>query len=622
MKNLLYILFLFYSFSWSQNLEVLDRLRQEQIGVTYTEPPSESQINYLTNFRIEKDYPDRIYYDHYGVSSTGTDWNLTPGSIHIGNGTYTVTGGSVYAGYGYFTLNASVTFWDNLTIRYNTGAINVVGTGDLPELELTYIDNQIAEPVSSTIRYVSVSGSGSNDGTSESNSWTLSQALSNLSSGMTVYVKSGDYGSGNYSITTSGNATNPIKIIGYENSPGDTPSYLFNADTNNTPDETKMPLLQGGTGIGINIISDYIILRNFQIDYYSTNFNVNGGRTGVILDNIYGFNPAAGFYNIHLDSDASTKCRLINSVGYGGGTVIVRWYGTQMLIEDVKTIQPNGRTVGVDYYIVTRGDNNIVRNIYMEHEAIGVGHTGHGMCVKSVGVSTEYGLYENMIIKGIKGAIEARHDEVAFNVFRNFTITRGNQTFDSDYAGGIWIMNGSHDNIYDRIWVDGCDFGVRIEASSEKTDAPTAGFNNIFKNCLFTNNYRGIFPYTDSYASRVFYDNTWKHCTFYGSVYRNFDISLLAFTNLQFINCNFSDNIGNDDNSEIIYTNCNVYNSTGTYQADYAFDPQFVNVSGGDYTPQNASLIVVSRLSDVEFDFSLNKRENITTIGYKKHASE
>ena len=73
-------------------------------------------------------------------------------------------------------------------------------------------------------KYVSVSGGGLHDGSSEANAWTFSEMLSNATAGDYANVKSGAYSSGAASLSNAGTAWGSgtmIFVAGYNTTPGD-----------------------------------------------------------------------------------------------------------------------------------------------------------------------------------------------------------------------------------------------------------------------------------------------------------------------------------------------------------------------------------------------------------------
>ena len=136
----------------------------------------------LTNFRVENSNKNRVYFDSNELITGSTTFGFTISGKTI-SGLY-ISNGSL-SGH-YFTVSSAFTFWDNNTIRYE-GVLkgtpsNLVDVDNnaLADFTLTYIQNDITEPIASTNRYVTTSATGSGDGTSEAKAWTLNQATSFL----------------------------------------------------------------------------------------------------------------------------------------------------------------------------------------------------------------------------------------------------------------------------------------------------------------------------------------------------------------------------------------------------------------------------------------------------------
>jgi hypothetical protein len=100
-----------------------------------------------------------------------------------------------------------------------------------------------------TDRYVDASASGGGTGTSPSDPWTISEAISNGTGGMRINIKSGTYsltGTNNVSPTTS--VSNPLYWRGYKTTLGDLDGVL----NSNPTDSTDIPFIE----------NDYRILFN------------------------------------------------------------------------------------------------------------------------------------------------------------------------------------------------------------------------------------------------------------------------------------------------------------------------------------------------------------------------
>ena len=140
-------------------------------------------------------------------------------------------------------------------------------------------------------RYVSASATGSGNGTSTGSPWTLSQAYTSATAGMDVYVKAGDYGAFNQTQTNNGTASNPIRFIGYTNTPGDIsatngPTYtlqdwLSNGQT--LPDDV-MPHIDFNApndipptnARGLEVGGNFVTFENFMVSRYWAGANITG----------------------------------------------------------------------------------------------------------------------------------------------------------------------------------------------------------------------------------------------------------------------------------------------------------------------------------------------------------
>ncbi|MCF6297558.1 MAG: hypothetical protein L3J08_06195, partial [Flavobacteriaceae bacterium] len=173
----------------------------------------------LSNFRIEKGQTSKVYFDSSAKITTSSAKGFTISGKKISG--ITINSGKTTGHY--FKVSKPFTFWDNNTIRYNGGS-NLKSEDNklLSDFTLEYIANNLAEPKSSTYRYVSLTGNNKNDGTSESKAWrTIDKAASTVTAGMTVWIKAGNYGNENVVLDKSGTASKPIKFIGYKSKIGD-----------------------------------------------------------------------------------------------------------------------------------------------------------------------------------------------------------------------------------------------------------------------------------------------------------------------------------------------------------------------------------------------------------------
>ena len=200
----------------------------------------------LSNFRIEDANKDRVYFDSLISVKSMTKNGFIISGKNISGITIDLDGLS-----GYFTVSEPFTFWDNNTIRLE----NYDGKNVVFNFTLTYIENNIDEPTSTgTTYYVDISATGgTQDGLSEVNAFTgLTEAVSAVSAGSTVWVKVGTYIGANI-YYGQGTINNPIKFIGYKNTIGDITSNYFRYSPNFILDESEMPILET-TGGGLILL--------------------------------------------------------------------------------------------------------------------------------------------------------------------------------------------------------------------------------------------------------------------------------------------------------------------------------------------------------------------------------
>lgn len=94
-----------------------------------------------------------------------------------------------------------------------------------------------------TEKYVTVSGAGAHDGSSEANAWTFAEMIAAApAAGTRVNIKTGTYNSGTVTLPASGSSSAPIILRGYSSSIGDLDAQGRDDDsllnTTNMPDFT------------------------------------------------------------------------------------------------------------------------------------------------------------------------------------------------------------------------------------------------------------------------------------------------------------------------------------------------------------------------------------------------
>lgn len=484
--------------------------------------------------------------------------------------------------------------------------------------------------------YVSINGSDSNDGRSENTAWkTITYAAKKAKAGDIVWIKSGDYGNENVIIKNSGRIGLPISFIGYKNTPGDITSMYYTYAKNKPLDPKEMPLLDGKDRSkfmrGIDLTSrSYIIIKNIQITNYSILVKAGGKTHNITFDNIIGksagnydavtTNQGSGYAFLFDDDDAYNNT-FTNCIAINATSVNFRIYGSDNIMDNCQSYCDEGTRndntgiqASTDYFIVIRGNNNVVRNCYVERVGNLV-HTGHGISLKSVGVQTENNLVENCTIVNVKGAIEARHRQVKNNTFRNITI---NGWPTPSVNGGIVIHDGANYNTFEKIKIDGTGEAFRWYETSEDGGVQENGHHNIFKNIIVNN--VGTLVYSGELsvnARRIISNNTFENCTFVNI--QNVYNGLMSFDNTNSLkNCIFY-KVSNykHKHSKSTFSWTESYNSY--YDTNFQLpsgdhnmiaDPQFEDYSKGNFRLKPTSKLIDAgtEIKNVVTDFDDNPR--------------
>ncbi len=450
--------------------------------------------------------------------------------------------------------------------------------------------------------YVSLTGNDSNDGLTETSSWrTIAYAVSSsspVSSGDTVYIKAGDYGQEDIFIDKNYSSSDArISFIGYQNVPGDITSFDFSYGDNVDP--SLMPLINPNdrtTGEGINIEDSYnITIKNIQIANCLGGisiWNTNTINSNIILENIFfqniGWDYATAVSIREGNNNTINNCLIVNATGAG---MDIWGNGNQIsnckIYSDESQQIPDGTYTSMDYYIVLKGDSNIVSNSYAERVG-DIEDVGHGFEIKESG---ENNLFENCTVKNmIAGCFSVRWAAVQNNEFRNCVALGG---VSSDVTA-FMIREGASHNTFNNCTSDSCNAGISFILNGE--DADYCGEFNTFNNCIIKNADWVIDLNPYYYNSATADSNLLMNCTIDNADYL-FNCERPNSGN-QFVNCiisNVADFLTGSNNSTFTYQYCDFYNNgftTPTGTGNISANPLFVDQYTGDYHLQSNSLCI------------------------------
>ena len=396
--------------------------------------------------------------------------------------------------------------------------------------------------------YVTTNGKSTNNGLSESSAWDIQKAFYAAKPGDIVYVKAGNYG--NITLTPhAGQSGNPIKFIGYTNTPGDVESNngsTFNYGDN--VDANKLPLLKGAltrNKVALSLQNSYVEVHNFQLQGYELGAVVRGDN--VKLKNIITYqcgpqtvNSGSGKGIIwYGDNGIVENCFDYNSTSQGitlGGSnnSIVR----NCKVYSNNKINPNG------YYILLTGgtSNTIVENCIVYRDKDADVHRGHGFVLKDMAT-------KNTIRNSYayNTGVEANFSGVSYNTFDNVKIYGSYSSDKREFTSSIRIANGAHHNSFKNMYIDDCHYAINFfdykdgyVGTGENRDLEQGGSYNNFIN-LQVNQAKNIIGATSAVVGKYAYSNNnqFTNCSFKNVSQAPF-FSYQTMRNTSFAQCSFA----------------------------------------------------------------------------------
>lgn len=571
----------------------------------------------LRDFQVSADDPSRITFE----SDKPIQGSDHAGFFVAGREVVEVSVSAGLSGH-YLRLNEPLDFWDNTTVRYEGGGdLRDQSDRALRAFTLTYVENLIPEPDAPAERFVSPEATGGGDGLSEATAWTISEAFESAEAGMNVWLKAGDYGDQTFVISLSGTADEPIKFVGYVNTPGDITENYWTGE--NEFSAAEMPTLtgtyrSGGSGNwGRGIYwenSHYVIVRNFQMTNYRQGMNAapDGPNTYLIFDRVNGYefippdtnNHTVGFSFESRGEAGNTGFRFLNSVisKYRMVALSIRGDGFA-LIDNVRVIHTDGET-HPDYQISVAGHHNIVRNCHIEIQGSYRTVSTHGIGVRGGSrLSNTYNLIERSTAININEGFYIRNEGSDYNVIRD--VYSGNNGATTGFRGGVYIWGGADHNVVERLVADDVIAGVVFKDNHEEDSLPEdpleIGRHNVIRNSTFRNARYGIGieEQTETGDGKL-YDNLIVGCTFDNVEYLfNLDTNI-DVQNLELVGNSLSGvaNLSYQDRplEGTTFTHCNFWehwmSETPEGEGNISVEPGFVDREGGDFRLRAESLLI------------------------------
>ena len=383
--------------------------------------------------------------------------------------------------------------------------------------------------------FVTVNGNGSNDGRSEATAWDIEHAFSNAIAGDVVYIKAGNYGNKELVVDNTGTSNNPIKFIGYTNTPGDITSiegstFKYGDQLNSS----KMPLLKGnpnnsiGSGTAITIYEPHIFIENIQITEFEKGIFAktnNGNFKNIIVTQMGDFNLSHSYPNgtnnaflnysgigILVDGD---NFELQNNFILNCGAQGITFQNSKNSIGNYNAVYADNNINPTDYYfLLSSGTLNSTFANTTIHRVGALTHLGHGIVLKGAD-EISGNTFDGFEV--INTVLEAQFPKTTNNTFKNGKITKeSNVDTNTPVVGGITLANGSHHNSYEDIVLTNCSIKFQDWKDGLAGDVSDASDHNLFKRITIKEAFSGIaFSYfqVENHASSAD-NNVFEDCNF------------------------------------------------------------------------------------------------------------
>ena len=438
----------------------------------------------------------------------------------INYGTDTNYGNNTTIEYNYLSAHSQVIsgLTPNTLYNFEINGTNINGKS-VALINRTFIT--LANPIEEGAYFVTTTGSSSNDGLTENTAWTLIHAFNTALPGDVVYVKAGNYGGQIINSVRSGTIGNPIKFIGYTNTPGDInatigSTYTYTDWINNGSDlpDNIMPHLElnpvnnlptsGQDAFNIN--HEYIEIHNFFISEYQIGIDIRAHN--VTVNNVFGDqfgawdsgmacwnatddgcsdnangNPHRSGYGMYIlgANNATVTNTTFIDAGFVTYFIVGSDNGTYTNVTGIAENTGNGADYIFDLY---NSDNNTLDNI-LARRTYG-GSLGH----RSRAITTQgpSGSHSNTITNMVTENLRIQSEYSDGNTYTDVvmrTINGGSGEND----GSIQIGNDSNNSIFKNFSMTGAG-GIQFlgyETGDGGPTVTTAGANNYFINFKMKN---------------------------------------------------------------------------------------------------------------------------------------
>jgi len=362
-------------------------------------------------------------------------------------------------------------------------------------------------------RFVDASYTGRKSDGTVKHPWSAIQTAIDhgLHPGDTLFVKAGEYGPAGIVLKDSGTPDAPIVIQGYHHHP----NYVVERPAASLSSfAEEMPRLCGNysaEGIAIDLNGqDHVSIRHLAMGNYRVGIRnmrapkdpSEGLRLEYVLGQHFGEhdNEKYSGWGILLDDENAVvnHCAITDAGAEGIGV-----YGDGNMLTDCLVLnQDDG--LATDYFIVIKGNDNVVQNCVIRQEEFVKAHSGHGIGIKNA--------HGNRIVNSL-----------SYNTNKGFYASgpdcMQNQFYRCLAYGdvGFVLRDGAHDNMFEECQSIEAEICLRFIESIEYGKQAYIARDNSFVGCVFAMS-KTLIELRSSSPAAIAKGNTFESCHFYDAI--------------------------------------------------------------------------------------------------------
>ena len=323
-----------------------------------------------------------------------------------------------------------------------------------------------------TERYVDASASGGGNGTSPSDPWTLSEAITNGTGGMRINIKTGSYsltGTNTVSATTS--ESSPLYWRGYKATLGD----LDGALDSNPTDSTDIPLITNSYRLGFS--PNFMKFSGLSFSQSSTNSWVVGfSGNNYTIRNCRFRNPNSAITEVLIDGPVRDLHFYSNCEFSIGGTTTKNFIDTDVgQTFDSCVFSSDIQLAATEGTAITNGRGMVFFKCLFKNLGIGIEAS-----INNVNNSIINCTFDQIADDAIR-LTQNCFGFIANNYFRNiggFAISNSTGTASTDATSRLLVVRNVYNNVGGQLEnaVESLQYQALTESGNEYVDSTSGNY--------------------------------------------------------------------------------------------------------------------------------------------------